>query len=634
MEVSLENQKTKTKLTHTHYLIISIASAVLFVVASLLVFGLRTPEPVFASTVGGHQPLDQPVVIHFDWPIARGDVEIEITPQVFGAIEYGEAVVHGQLVRSLAFTPELTWLPDTTYEIHLRHIQSAIPSFAQPADYTLTFITEPSPAISAVTPGVSDPIQADASWTITFDRPISSTHTWSVQFDPAIEFDMVEAEDHQSYVITPKNKLSQGSTYAMTVTQETLRHLFGTDTVAARTDPTVVREEVWTVREAPGIVSFSPQGLMVPTDTGISITFSENINFSELPRFITFEPAIEGAWDTTDFRTVTFTPDQLARDTQYTVTLQEGLPTFAGGYLAESATHTFTTIGPVRVTSSQPTAGSTGVGVNSALRFGFNQTVDQASAQEAISLSPVVDGTVAWDGDTMIFTPTEPLDFNTTYTVTIAAGVEGTVGFPSESEYTSSFTTELSVTKLAVKYDHQDHNLSCEVATLKMALNYFGANVTEQPLIDAIGFDPTPKSNGVWGDPNIAFVGDIDGHQPSTGYGVYWNPIAEAGAAYRTTRAFTGGELGHLIGEIQKGHPVIIWGTAGSGTRIDWKTPDGTNIVAVSGEHTFVVTGFVGSATAPTKIIVIDPLAGERYLSLDHFLWMWGLLGNSGVVVS
>ncbi|MBI5037225.1 MAG: Ig-like domain-containing protein [Candidatus Kerfeldbacteria bacterium] len=631
----MEVFQTKTKkiiLTHTHYIIISIVSAMLFVGLIAVVMGGKSPQPTIISIVDDIQPLDQSLVINFDWPIAR-DVEVSITPQVFGTVSYDEAVIRDQLVRTLVFTPELTWLPDTTYEITLHAVHGATPSFTEPTDYVLTFKTPPAQAVTSIMPNSDEPFRADGSWTIAFDQPIETTSSWSVRFEPAIEFDMVAGSDQESYVVTPKSKLSQGAQYTMIVSQQTLRYLFGTNEIAARTEPVVARKQSWTVREAPGIDSFAPQGTGVPLNTPITITFSENIDMESLPAYVTFDPSIDGAWATTDYRTVTFTPKKLERDMTYTVTLTEGLPTFTGGYLTESATHSFTTIGPVRVAISTPTSDSTGVSVNARLQFGFNQAVDHASAEAKLSLSPSVDGTVSWDENTMIFTPGEPFDFNTTYTATIAAGVKGTGGLTLESDYSSSFSTELSVTKLGVVYDHQDHNLSCEVATLKMALNYFGANVGEQELIDAIGFDPTPKSNGIWGDPYEAFVGDIDGHQPSTGYGVYWDPIAAAGSAYRTTRAFTGGELGHLIGEIQKGHPIVIWGTAGSGTRIDWKTPEGKDIIAVNGEHTFVVTGFVGSAAAPTKIIVMDPLAGERYLSLSHFLWMWGLLGNSGVVV-
>ena len=78
---------------------------------------------------------------------------------------------------------------------------------------------------------------------------------------------------------------------------------------------------------------------------------------------------------------------------------------------------------------------------------------------------------------------------------------------------------------------------------------------------------------------------------------------------------------------------MIVWGTAGSGSRIDWKTSQGGNVVAVNGEHTRLVIGFIGSADNPSKIITLDPLSGEKYFTRDSFLWNWGLLSNSGVVV-
>jgi len=78
---------------------------------------------------------------------------------------------------------------------------------------------------------------------------------------------------------------------------------------------------------------------------------------------------------------------------------------------------------------------------------------------------------------------------------------------------------------------------------------------------------------------------------------------------------------------------VVIWGTAGTGKRIDWKTPQGGNVVAVSGEHARVAIGFIGPAENPSKIITMDPLYGEKYFTRSSFEWNWGLLGNSGVVI-
>ena len=72
--------------------------------------------------------------------------------------------------------------------------------------------------------------------------------------------------------------------------------------------------------------------------------------------------------------------------------------------------------------------------------------------------------------------------------------------------------------KLAVAYHRQEHGLSCEVASLLMALNYKGIEVTENELIRQLPVsDPGPRQkDNTWGDPNLGFVGNIDGIMPNT----------------------------------------------------------------------------------------------------------------------
>lgn len=190
---------------------------------------------------------------------------------------------------------------------------------------------------------------------------------------------------------------------------------------------------------------------------------------------------------------------------------------------------------------------------------------------------------------------------------------------------------------LPVKFDKQDHALSCEVATLKMALAYRGVEVDEFELIQKVGFDPAQKtkSNGVftWGDPQKAFVGNIDGKMFVTGYGVYWLPIARVANDYRYSIAFEQWSEANLIRELEYGNPVVIWGYLGSGKPISWQTEDSKEIRAVSYEHTFVVHGFAGTLQEPTGYFVIDPIYGKTFFSRETFIKKWDALGRSGVVV-
>ncbi|HYE22237.1 MAG TPA: C39 family peptidase, partial [Verrucomicrobiae bacterium] len=156
-----------------------------------------------------------------------------------------------------------------------------------------------------------------------------------------------------------------------------------------------------------------------------------------------------------------------------------------------------------------------------------------------------------------------------------------------------------SVYKLPVPFHRQEHSLSCEIAALKMALAGVGVDVPESELISHLPFDPTPRQSGVWGDPYKAFVGDIDGKMFSTGYGVYWQPIADVGLKYKRTEVLENGTIEQLIDHLNQGHPIVVWGYYGRGNRSTWTTPEGRRIEGVNGEHARTLIGYTGDSSNP-----------------------------------
>jgi len=189
--------------------------------------------------------------------------------------------------------------------------------------------------------------------------------------------------------------------------------------------------------------------------------------------------------------------------------------------------------------------------------------------------------------------------------------------------------------KLDVPFHRQEHALSCEVAALKMVLDYYGVAVSEAELIAALPFatrEPRGKNN-VWGDPDVGFVGDINGISPTTGYGVYTAPIAALAAKYRAARVLSGATMTKVLQEVAGGHPVIVWGTLSSGRDTSWVTPEGKRIKAIVGEHTRVAVGFTGSLQEPDGVLLLDPIYGAITMTKKKFSSNWGLLGNKAVVV-
>lgn len=190
-----------------------------------------------------------------------------------------------------------------------------------------------------------------------------------------------------------------------------------------------------------------------------------------------------------------------------------------------------------------------------------------------------------------------------------------------------------SVYKLNATYHRQQYTLSCELASLKMALSVAGINIPENELINAVAKDPTPRGNGVWGNPYQAFVGDVNGKMMNTGYGVYWDPVALVGLRYRRTEVLKGGSLGELIYHLNQGRAVVVWGYYGRGDRYEWRASDGGLVKAVNGEHARTLIGYTGSMTNPEKVILLDPIYGELIWPVDEFLANWAALENGAVAV-
>ena len=194
-------------------------------------------------------------------------------------------------------------------------------------------------------------------------------------------------------------------------------------------------------------------------------------------------------------------------------------------------------------------------------------------------------------------------------------------------------TAGAAVTRLDVSYHRQEHSLSCELASLKMVLNYYGVNVSESEIIEKLAFDTTPKTRTTWGDPSVGFVGNIDGKMGKTGYGVYYGPVAEVARNWKYADAMNQLTAQDVANHIERDRPLVVWGYYGSGKRLSWSTPEGKKIYAVNGEHARVVIGFTGSALDPEGFILLDPIYGEIYWTTEQFMKNFASFDNSAVVV-
>lgn len=243
---------------------------------------------------------------------------------------------------------------------------------------------------------------------------------------------------------------------------------------------------------------------------------------------------------------------------------------------------------------------------------------------------------------TLVFTPAVDFKPNTDYKIQLDNVAEA-FGMGGIGSFTFDFKTKAAMsetvlepeaTLIDIPLDWQDYPLSCEAASLKMALSAKDVHVSEDEILEEIGYDPSPHVGDFWGNPQKAFVGDVNGEICETGYGVYWQPLAEAANLWREAEAFSNWTLEQTLQEIQKGNPVVFWGVLPKEKLTDcsWRS-DGKRIKAFKETHVRTVIGFIGSVENPSKIIINDPLSGRLYWDTSDFLSNWSVFNNSGVVV-
>lgn len=93
----------------------------------------------------------------------------------------------------------------------------------------------------------------------------------------------------------------------------------------------------------------------------------------------------------------------------------------------------------VRVVAQGPTGEA--VPASSSIQITFEQAMDRRSAEQRLSLDPAVPGSVAWQGQKLVFRPTSPLRPETTYTVTLDPGVRDEDGRTTAAPISWSFRT-------------------------------------------------------------------------------------------------------------------------------------------------------------------------------------------------
>ncbi len=565
--------------------------------------------------------------LKFNKPINRDVINFSILPDVSGVWHFSNGTLANHLFSQANFTPDKPLAAEQEYTIKVTNIRNLI-NTSSGADFQFSFRTESLPKIdhASIADGqtgvmLNDPIN------IYLSQKNNKVVDFNFKFDPAVDFTPSISADGMQYTLKLNQPLTQGAVYKLTTLGWILPG-------AGNPAPDANWQMAFTTKEPPALASYTPQGSGILTDSGnITLNFVQPMVQDDVLGHISITPEIKGSWKwQTSTKLVYSINQKLSFATGYTILIAKGVHDQSGGFIDNDIKATFTTIGSVQVSIFSPKNAGSNVATDAKISITFDQAVDHGSAERAFSVSPTLSGNFSWSGNKMIFSP-DGLKKDSTYNINLAAGIKSISGLDSNKIFSASFSTITSSIILNIGIDYQDQALSCEAASLKMALNYRGVGVTENDIMARIGYDPTIRNGNIWGNPNNAFVGSINGRQDTTGYGVYWQPIARAANVWRSAIAFSGWSPSQIAGAIADNNPVILWGTYGNASRDDWQTPDGQHILAWKGEHARTIIGFLGTADNPTSFVINDPVAGRITWTAAQLAGNMSAFAGSGVVV-
>ncbi len=618
-----------------HFYYINVFALILL---AITVYFILIPEPkvISSSPKSGERWInyEDGIEVVFNRPVNVDDITINIAPEIKGHWEEVKLFGRFNLITKLKFIPEETVMPD---EEMLLYIVGFNPKDI--GEDMIEFKSAPIPNIisSNVSNGEIN-VPVDSISIFNLDLPTSRAISWSAEINPSLEFDL--KSENNAIRIIPKTRLELNTEYEINIFRQKLSYNIKTQEVLNKSEKELAYNLKFKTDSVALINSVEPSGTGVRPDSVIRIVFNKKIDPSQIEKLFEITPQVQGDINWIDEKTLEFRlKESLSKGMKYSIILKSGIR-YDNVQTLRDYIFDFETIGKVRVLNISPSNGSINIYPSSKIKVTFDQEVDKLSAQQHFSITPNVPGNFSWDGNTMIFTPSASFGYETNYTVKISKGIKSIYGLDSVQDYSSVFKTRSeSFIISSVPYYRQVRRFECELLATRMVLAYRGVYLGTDQIMYEIGIDPTPYDsvNNIWGDPNVYYVGNVNGNPK--GYGVHLDPLAKVARNHgRSATVVHGWTASKVAYEVQKGNPVIILAqnNYSAPTDISWHTIQGKYIHAINGTHAYIVVGFKGSPDNPTSMLLQDPWyrgGSRRWHSISLFNRLWGYHGNSALII-
>lgn len=632
-----KGSKTDTNQVIRKNMLLALTNIIPIITSIILFSKIFLPQPQIITTFPKQnetwESYGKPISITFDKPIDKKKLVFNISPEVEGEIKFKSFIPFLDLPRTVEFYPKKSFMPEEKIMVYISHISNlANPNPGH--EYLLEFYSPPLPKIENVSiEGKIENIPVTQSIIVEYSQS-GLNSDWEVIVEPEIVTNLIYNEELNSFEIQFPEMLAQSTTYTLEIYQIPQIYDIKTGEVSEQLEKRLVKKYTFMTVKAPLISSTKPTGNNVLPNENIVINFDQPMKTDVVLNLLKIEPEINSEYTWNEENTELTISTDLQKDTEYSVTIQKGTESLAGGVVEEDFIYKFKTIGAVKVISVDPGSGSNGIPITKAITLKFDQPIDIESAKSKFHLYPAnnpsqqIVGNLSGTQYSLTFSPGTSYDYSTKYQIKLDKGVNSIYGLNSVTDFYYEFTTATQISKIDIVWDGQDVRYTCNFAAAKMALSAKGVHVSETDLINLVGHEPdfnfTTMSGG---NPHKGFVNY---------YGTYWEPMSKAVSNYRQNMVKSGWTLAEACAETAKGNPIVTWGQNGwtTDTPRNWTATDGTYITGFSGMHSVVIVGCEGNPNNPANIFIQDPWRkwGNKVTAAE-MLRRWSYFGNTGMVV-